>query len=448
MAERNGICPQTDTIFAPASAIGGAIAVIRVSGPDTENVEKLLKKRITAKPFTVQHTDMVSLNGEYLDDAMAVYYPAPRSYTGEHMAEIYCHGGARTVSGILAALSSLGFRPAEGGEFTRRAFLNGKMDLSQAEAVMDVINATAEQSLKAALRQLKGAVGEQLAETENLLTDALSAIDAAIDYPEEAEEDALLSVPKLLSAARRALETLLETGRHNRVLRDGIRVVILGRPNVGKSSLLNALTGEDRAIVTDIAGTTRDIIEARASLYGVPVRLIDTAGIRETDNPVERIGVERAKNALAEADIALVVLDGTVPPTEEDFALLRATRHMPRLLARNKADLPAQAALAAPEGEEALPVSALTGEGLETLKQRLFALACPTGADASAITNERHLNALSRCLDAVLAASGAAEWDCAATDIRDGLKCLGEITGSDVDETVIDRIFERFCVGK
>lgn len=437
---------ENDTVFAPASAVGGAIAAIRVSGPDAAQTERILSAHVTASPRKMLHTDILS-GGEIIDDAMAVFYPAPRSYTGEDMAELYCHGGARTVSAVLGALSGIGFRPAEGGEFTRRAFLNGKMDLSQAEAVMDIITADAEQSLKSALRQLKGAVGAQLTGTETLLTDALSAIDAAIDYPDEAEEDALNALPAMLAEADDTLTALIETGRRNRVLRDGIRVGIFGRPNVGKSSLLNALTGEDRAIVTDIAGTTRDIIDVKTSFYGVPVRLIDTAGIRETDNVVERIGVDRARQVLADADIALVVLDGSASLTDEDGALLEETKGMPRVLIVNKDDLPQQAELPVTDGT-AVPVSARTGEGIDTLKRRVYDLACPGGTDASAITNERHLNALSRSCAAVRSARRAVELDCVATDIRDALKCLGEITGSDVDENVIDRIFERFCVGK
>lgn len=437
---------QTDTVFAPASAVGGAIAVIRVSGPEAVRTEEILSASIGASPRTAFHTD-VRFRGELLDDAMAVYFRAPRSYTGEDMVELYCHGGARTVSAVLGALSGIGFRPAEGGEFTRRAFLNGKMDLSQAEAVMDIITADAEQSLKAALRQLKGAVGAQLTGTETLLTDALSAIDAAIDYPDEAEEDALVTLPAVLGEAEETLRALIDNGRRNRVIRDGIRVGIFGRPNVGKSSLLNALTGEDRAIVTDIAGTTRDTIDVKTSFFGVPVRLIDTAGIRETDNPVERIGVDRARQVLSDADIALVVLDGSASLTEEDAALLGQTKGMPRVIIANKDDLPATLCLSA--GEEAvLPVSAKTGDNVDALKRRVYELACPGGTDASAITNERQLNALARAHDAVVSAQGAEELDCVATDIRDALKCLGEITGSDVDETVIDRIFERFCVGK
>lgn len=433
-------------MFAPASAIGGAIAVIRISGPDAKRTGQILSARITNEPRKVIRTDVV-FDGETIDDAMAVFFPRPRSYTGEDMVELYCHGGARTVSEVLAALSGIGFRPAEGGEFTRRAFLNGKMDLAQAEAVMDIITADARQTLKAALRQLKGTISDQLATLETLLTDALSAIDAAIDYPDEAEEDVLDALPVMLGEAENGLATLIETGRKNHVIRDGIRTVILGRPNVGKSSLLNALTGEEHAIVTDIAGTTRDIIDVKTSFNGVPVRLIDTAGIRETEDAVERIGVERARKALTDADIALVVLDGSAALTEEDRLLISATENTPRILIRNKDDLP-QAVPAEQEGEEMLSVSAVTGDGIDLLKQRVYDMACPGGADASAITNERHLNALSRCLAAVQSARRAEELDCVATDLRDALKCLGEITGSDVDETVIDRIFTRFCVGK
>lgn len=381
---------------------------------------------------------------EPIDDAMAVYFSAPASYTGEDMVEIDCHGGHQTVQRILGLLSGLGFRPAEGGEFTRRAFLNGKMDLAQAEAVMDIITADAEQSRKAALNQLHGSVSRAIHDVEDVLLDALSGIDAAIDYPDEAEEDCIARLPEQLGAGRSKAERLLADGRRGRVLRDGLRVVILGRPNTGKSSLMNALAGFERAIVTDIAGTTRDVLDERLSFDGVPVRLIDTAGIREATDRAEQIGVDRALDEMRRADVQLVLLDGSAPLTTEDETLIETTENgIPRILVVNKCDLPRQTDYAG-----AISISAKTGQGLEELKREVLRLAAPQDADCNAITNERHLHALEQACAALCSAEQAEELDCKATDIRAALQALGSITGTDVDATVIDRIFERFCVGK
>lgn len=432
-----------DTIYAPSSAIGGAIAVLRISGEHAAHVRELLDCDPTVRPRELCHA-ILSQNGELIDDCMAVYFPAPRSYTGEDMMELNVHGGMQTVQRALGALASLGFRPAEAGEFTKRAFFNGKMDLSAAEAVMDVIQADAEQSLKAALLQLQGSVKREIEQLESLLLDALSGIDAAIDYPDEAERDATEALPKSLAAAVARLETLIGESRRGRVLRDGLRVAILGRPNVGKSSLMNALLGSERAIVTASAGTTRDVIDERLNLNGVPVSLIDTAGIREAENEAERIGVERARAALKSADVVCLVLDASAPLEGEDRALLEETEGDHRLVLLNKCDLAQQCAY---EGDM-IRVSAKTGQGLDALKQALMERAAPERADGTYITNERHIRALEQALAALKDAAEAGEFDCAATDIHNALHFLGSITGTDVDATVIDRIFERFCVGK
>ena len=432
-----------DTIYAPSTAIGGAIAVLRVSGPRAKETARIFDRGFASEPGMMRFV-RVQDDKEPIDDAMAVYFSAPASYTGEDMVEIDCHGGNQTVQRILGLLSGLGFRPAEGGEFTRRAFLNGKMDLAQAEAVMDIITADAEQSRKAALNQLHGSVSRAIHDVEDVLLDALSGIDAAIDYPDEAEEDCIARLPEQLGAGRSKAERLLADGRRGRVLRDGLRVVILGRPNTGKSSLMNALAGFERAIVTDIAGTTRDVLDERLSFDGVPVRLIDTAGIREATDRAEQIGVDRALDEMRRADVQLVLLDGSAPLTTEDETLIETTENgIPRLLVVNKCDLPRQTDYAG-----AISISAKTGQGLEELKREVLRLAAPQDADCNAITNERHLHALEQACAALCSAEQAEELDCKATDIRAALQALGSITGTDVDATVIDRIFERFCVGK
>lgn len=432
-----------DTIYAPSTAVGGAIAVLRVSGPRAKETARIFDRGFASEPGMMRFV-RVQDDKEPIDDAMAVYFSAPASYTGEDMVEIDCHGGHQTVQRILGLLSGLGFRPAEGGEFTRRAFLNGKMDLAQAEAVMDIITADAEQSRKAALNQLHGSVSRAIHDVEDVLLDALSGIDAAIDYPEEAEEDCIARLPEQLGAGRSKAERLLADGRRGRVLRDGLRVVILGRPNTGKSSLMNALAGFERAIVTDIAGTTRDVLDERLSFDGVPVRLIDTAGIREATDRAEQIGVDRALDEMRRADVQLVLLDGSAPLTAEDKTLIETTENgIPRILVVNKCDLPRQTDYAG-----AISISAKTGQGLEELKREVLRLAAPQDADCNAITNERHLHALEQACAALCSAEQAEELDCKATDIRAALQALGSITGTDVDATVIDRIFERFCVGK
>ena len=430
-----------DTVFAPSTSIGGAIAVIRVSGPNARGIAKtILDRDVTARPAVMRHVRILNC-GAVADDCMAVFFRAPKSYTGEDMLELHCHGGIQTVRAVLETLSETGAVPAQAGEFTKRAFLNGKMDLSQAEAVMDVINAQAESSLRAALDQLGGCVSRRIRTAETALLDARASLEAAIDYPDEAEEQAYVGLPKLLRAAIAELDALIEEGRKARVLRDGLKLVILGRPNVGKSSLLNALLGEDRAIVTSVAGTTRDVLDERLSIDGVPVRLIDTAGLRDAHDEAERIGMDRARQMLAAADAVLLVLDGSMPLTDADKALLSETRDRKRIVIANKSDLGRCV-------DADLAVSCRTGEGMDALKHRIAAFADMPAQSTACITNERHILALETARDAATHASEQTEPDCIATDLTEALHALGTITGTDVDAEVIDRIFRNFCVGK
>ena len=434
---------KQDTIFAPSTAIGGAIAVIRVSGPEAARVKQVCHRDFTADPGRLMFVRIMD-GEESIDDAMAVFFAGPHSYTGEDMVEVNCHGGPQTVQRVLGLMSGLGFRSAEGGEFTRRAFMNGKMDLSQAEAVMDIVTAEAERSRKLALDQLHGSVSRAVHDVEETLLDALSSIDAAIDYPEEVEEDVMDSLPKQLREADAKLRKLISDGRSGRVLRNGVHVVILGRPNAGKSSVMNALVGRDRAIVTDIAGTTRDVLDETVSIDGVSVRLFDTAGIRDTNNEVERIGIDRAMNEIRMADIVLVIYDTSEPGTGQDDELERIGEETGCwILVGNKSDLPAKNIRPG-----SILISAKTGAGMEELKAEILRRVLPAETENICVTNERHISAMERAHAAVESAEQAAELDCVATDIRTALHELGSITGSDVDADVIDRIFERFCVGK
>ncbi len=429
----------TDTIFAPSTAIGGAIAIIRISGPKiSEVIQNLLS--VTLCPRQMTFVSIVSC-GELLDEAMAVYFPGPKSYTGEDMLELHCHGGIQTVRRVSDALLSLQLRPAEGGEFTRRAFLNGKMDLTQAEAVMDIINAQADSSLRSALHQLNGGVRRKIESIENRVLDLRSAVEAAIDYPDEAEEDTYRELLRTLPALIDTIDHLIQSGKAGRALREGIRVVIAGRPNVGKSSLFNALLNEDRAIVTGIAGTTRDVLDERVAIKGVSVRLIDTAGLRTASDEAESIGIDRAIQAQKSADLILVVLDGSEPLTDADRNILAKTDPNKRIVLSNKCDLGKH------EGAD-LSISCKTGEGIETLKERIVSMAEPALADTTCITNLRHIRALEQAQISLKEAVRQTEPDCIATELREASHHLGTITGTDVDESMLDRIFENFCVGK
>lgn len=441
---------MNDLIYALATPVGGAIAVVRLSGT---GAKKLLYTVFTGRgaPREMAYGRIVNEAGEPLDQAMAAFFPAPRSYTGEDMAELYLHGGQTTVRRVLALLGrhARGARP---GEFTERAFLNGKLDLAQAEAVMDLINAGAERSANSALAQLTGRLSERIAALEAQLLDALSGLEAAIDYPEELEDDVTSALPGVLAAAEAELAALIGAGLSGRVLREGARVALIGRPNAGKSSLLNALAGAERAIVTQFAGTTRDVLEEAVSMDGIPVTLFDTAGIRAADDPVERIGVERARRAAERADLLLLCFDAAAPLSEEDEALLAETAGRSRLAVCCKGDLPAlwEAEALSPYGIEALAVSAETGEGLAALRRAIAARIAPA-AESALVTNARHIEALQRAAASVSDAeksAGGTEPELVATDLREALAALGQITGREASADLIERIFSKFCVGK
>lgn len=433
-----------------------AIGIIRVSGENCFEICNKVFRAASGTPFpqlkkremTLGH--LLDRRGKTIDACLAVRFPGPGSFTGEDCAEFHCHGSPVVLGEVLRSLFAAGARQAGRGEFTKRAFLHGRMDLTQAEAVIDLIESETVQAAHNAVEQLGGALRKKIEPVYQDLLDIASQFYAVVDYPDEEIED--LSRETILDTLRRAeksLEALLATADRGRVLRRGVPAVILGKPNAGKSSLLNALLGFDRAIVTDVAGTTRDTVEERAVIGGVLLRLIDTAGIRDTGDEVERLGVERARKAAENAGLALLVLDGSRPFEAEDQAAVEAAQAAEhRIVLQNKCDLPQKL-----DFPGALPISAKDGGGLDALEDAVRAL-FPEDMDASGgmLTNTRQTEAVSRSLEALRGAKDALESgltpDAVLSDTERAMNALGEVTGRTLREDLTARIFERFCVGK
>ena len=440
---------ENDTIAALATPPGqGGIAIVRVSGEAARTCFDALfvpagKQPVESHRLLYGH--LYDENRDLIDECMAVLMLAPRSYTREDVAEFHIHGGEQVARQALNALYTLGVRPAEPGEFTRRAFLNGRVDLSRAEAVMRLISAQGEQSARAALRQLTGGVSSFVHGMQAQVTALAAGVAAALDYPEEiSEEEAAGDTARQARALAEKLSAACDE-RAARVLETGFDVVLCGRPNVGKSSILNALLCEERAIVTDIPGTTRDVVRGSVTLGGAKINLSDTAGIREQAETVEAIGVERARRAMQNADLTLLVLDGSAPLTPEDKALLRDTENLPRAVLLNKCDQGMAFQL-----PDALRVSAKTGEGMDALRALIADKAHLAGE--LPLTSARHMRlarqAADKLLEAAEALEGGLPLDLAAIDLQGALELLGGITGERVDEKLLDSVFSQFCVGK
>ncbi len=447
----------TDTIAAVATAVGGAVAVIRVSGPEAlAAVQRIWRGSppLDSPPFRQLRLGHVhDAAGEPLDRALAAAFPGPSSYTGESMAEIHCHGGPLTARLVLLELFRHGVRHAEPGEFTRRAFLNGKMDLTQAEAVADLIEAQTEMALRLANQQLEGRLGRAVDALYGDLLFLAGEVEARLDFPEE--ELDFLSPAELddrLARAMDAVQRLLADRREGEVLRRGIRLVLAGPTNVGKSSLLNAILGWDRAIVTQVPGTTRDTLEELAHIRGIPVRLIDTAGVRETLDLVEKTGVERSVETIRRAEILLWVIDATRPYADQAYPGF--TRRTPVILVANKSDL-ARAAPAdtPPEFREPVLTCALTGDGLEELFDRIEQVVWerPHARVPETAVSVRHAALLDRAVELLGDARrecADSAWEKAAVALRAAVNDLGRITGRCCTDDLLDSVFARFCIGK
>ncbi|MBO2521173.1 MAG: tRNA uridine-5-carboxymethylaminomethyl(34) synthesis GTPase MnmE [Firmicutes bacterium] len=457
-----------DTIAAIATPPGeGAIGIVRMSGPGAvaiaERVVQSTRRLSQVPSHSLVHGKVVDEGGRVLDEALVAVMRAPRTYTGEDVVEIHCHGSPVVLQQVLARLLQEGARPAEPGEFTKRAFLNGKLDLAQAEAVIDLVRAKSPKGAQIAAMQLEGRLSARVSAQREEILDLLAHLQAVIDYPEEGLVDVDPGeMKRRLERLVDEIDQLLAGADAGRIYRDGIRLAIVGRPNVGKSSLLNALLGEERAIVTPIAGTTRDVIEERALLGGIPFTLADTAGVRATDDPVEAIGVERTRQAVAGADLVLIVLDGSEALAPEDLEVAELVRQAGAgarvLVAVNKCDLPRvleQAAVERLAGPwPVVWVSAVTGEGLARLEETAAAQVLGQGGAPSAIlvTRARHRGALAaarRALeDAGETIARGLPLDLVSVDLQEALEALGQVTGESVSEEVVARIFAQFCVGK
>ena len=446
-----------DTIAAQATASGeGGIAIIRVSGSECERILSRVFRAKNGRPLVnrVLTFGHVVDGDRVIDEAMAVLFRAPYSYTREDVAEIHCHGSDALVRKILLLLLAAGARMAEPGEFTCRAFLNGRVDLTQAEAVMRMIRAGSDRAMTSAIRQMEGGVSAFVRTARDEIIALLAEIAAAIDVPDEIEESETAQQVHARCAEISARLKASCDPRAGRIEDEGLRVVLCGRPNAGKSSLLNALIGGDRAIVTDIPGTTRDTLTESVQIDGLKVCLTDPAGLRETGDTVERIGVERAKKALAEADVRLLVLDGSSAIEQEDREALLGLS--PHIIVLSKGDLPAVVDVDAAKSEfpdaQVITVCAPRREGLDALRKLLVSFAPLDGAESSMLSQARHVQAAGRACaslhDAMRSIDDGMPLDVCAVDLSTALDALGEITGETMSEQVISEVFARFCVGK
>ncbi|MEY8538875.1 tRNA uridine-5-carboxymethylaminomethyl(34) synthesis GTPase MnmE [Lactococcus muris] len=453
------ITKEFDTIAAISTPLGeGAIAIVRLSGSDAIPIAKKVfqgKNLDKVASHTINYGHIFD-EDRLVDEVMLSVMRAPKTFTREDLVEINTHGGIAVTQEILQLLLRSGARLAEPGEFTKRAFLNGRIDLAQAESVMDLIRAKTDQAANIAVKQLDGSLSNLINNIRQEILESLAQVEVNIDYPEYDDVETMTSQMLLEKTAHfeQLLETLLATAKRGKILREGLRTAIIGRPNVGKSSLLNQLLREEKAIVTDIAGTTRDVITEFANIGGVPLELIDTAGIRETEDVVEKIGVERSQKALEEADLVLLVLDASSPLTPKDLELLELSSSTNRIVLLNKTDLPEKIEL------EKLPadfirISALKNENLDAVEKQIRALFFSgeiEAKDATTLSNARHIGLVEQALDALKEANRGLAMglpvDLIQVDVTRCWQLLGEITGEAAPDELITQLFSQFCLGK
>jgi len=452
-----------ETIVAPATPPGeGGVGIVRLSGPRAVDFLGLVFKGktpvTTMSTHRLYHGHLVDCDNKHVDEVLAVVMRAPHSYTGEDVVEVHCHGGTQILRNVLDLFLATGATMAAPGEFTQRAFLNGRMDLAQAEAVVDVIKARSERAGRVAMDQLDGHLSQKIYQFSSQLKNALALLEAHIDFPDD--EVGALDLPGMLAPIRDLsleMSTLASSFEVGRVLREGVSVLILGRPNVGKSSLMNALLGESRSIVTDVAGTTRDTLEEQLILGGFPVRLVDAAGVRDTLDLVEQEGVRRAREKALSADLVLMVVDGACPLTDEDFLALELCQPEKTIVVVNKSDQAQACDLEMLLGfPHRVAVSAKHNQGLDGLRStvvgRLGCDATLAGDEGVVITERRHRDALLQAvsaLDAVVeSANTLAPLECLAMELREALAALGKITGETTPDEILDKIFSQFCIGK
>jgi tRNA modification GTPase len=455
-----------DTIAAIATAPGeGGIGIIRISGEKSLQVAQSIFKSKSGKMIkdynarTLIYGTVVD-NEKVIDEVLVAYMKGPNSYTAEDVIEINCHGGFISVKKILELILSKGVRLAEAGEFTKRAFLNGRIDLSQAEAIIDVIKSKTDMAHEVAQSQLEGSLAKKIKDLRMNVTEVLAHLEVSIDFAEEdVEEITYQTLEEKALELRNEIKKLYDTAESGKILRDGLKTVIVGKPNVGKSSLLNSILGENRAIVTDIAGTTRDVIEEFVNIKGIPLKIVDTAGIRETEDVVEKIGVEKSRESFSTADLVIMVLDASRKLSEEDMEILESLKNKKTIVLLNKMDLEPQIELEKIEefinSEDIIKISALKHQGIEELQDKIEAMVYHGSVKNSSnlmITNSRHKDALFKAYESINDAISAIEqrmpYDFIEVDFKNIWDYLGYINGDTVREDLLDTIFANFCIGK
>ncbi len=454
------ITKEFDTIAAISTPLGeGAIGIVRLSGSQAVAIAKSVfkgKDLETVPSHTINYGHIIE-NDEIIDEVMVSVMRAPKTFTREDVVEINTHGGVAVTNEILQLLLRSGARMAEPGEFTKRAFLNGRVDLTQAEAVMDLIRAKTDKAMNIAVSQLDGSLKNLINNIRQEILNTLAQVEVNIDYPEydDVEEMTTALMREKTQEFEDLLTRLLATAKRGKILREGLSTAIIGRPNVGKSSLLNNLLREDKAIVTDVAGTTRDVIEEYVNIKGVPLKLIDTAGIRETDDLVEKIGVERSKKALAEADLVLLVLNGSEKLSEQDCSLLDISKDSKRIILINKTDLPQEIELDQLP-DDVIPISVLNNQNMDLIEERIndlfFDNAGLVEKDATYLSNSRHISLIEKALASLQEVNQGLEAgmpvDLLQVDMTRCWEILGEITGDAAPDELITQLFSQFCLGK